>query len=156
MYHSPTKEHLWAKNLTSLPKRGVSALRMFPCLTTKGRPCHIYSTLEANNWTKNNVQLNHQRLLSEVLTTHNSEWHHVTMSMVLLIVHTALATSIYTLQKVSYFSTWGYASHTPRKARSRLDTHSSEVWPYTGKWTKSKGWALFCEWALFRKTMVLS
>ena len=37
-------------------------------------------------------------------------------------------------------STWGCASQTLRKVRSRVGAHLSEL---TGNWAKSKGWALF-------------
>ena len=54
----------------------------------------------------------------------------------------------------SKHSTRGCASQTPRKAHSRVGAHSSKLWSYTRNWA-SRGWALFCEWALFHETMVI-
>ena len=34
----------------------------------------------------------------------------------------------------------------------QVGAHSSKLRQYTGNWAKSRGWALFCEWALFLKT----
>ena len=41
--YSLAKECPWAEHFTSLPKRGVSALLSVPHLTTKERPCPVYS-----------------------------------------------------------------------------------------------------------------
>jgi len=43
----------------------------------------------------------------------------------------------------------GCASQTPRKARSRVGTHFSKLWPYTGNWAKSRGWVLFHETTVY-------
>ena len=76
---------------------------------------------------------------------------------------TTLATSVYAqMPLVKYYitsdtcNTWGCASQTPHKAHSRVGVHSSKLWPYTGKWAKSRGWVFFCEWALFHKTTVIA
>ena len=59
------------------------------------------------------------------------------------------------------YSAWGcafqhYASvlYYSHEARSRVGAHLSKLWPYMGNWAKSRGWAFFCEWALFSKTML--
>ena len=42
-YHSLSKECPWAGLLTSLPNQGVVTLACVSKLTTKERPCHVYS-----------------------------------------------------------------------------------------------------------------
>ena len=41
-YRSLSKEHPWANHFTSLPKRGWALFRLFPHLTTKEHPHHVY------------------------------------------------------------------------------------------------------------------
>ena len=48
----------------------------------------------------------------------------------------------------------GCAFQAPHEARSKVGAHLSKLRPYTGNWTKSRGWALIHEWPLFRETMV--
>ena len=50
-------------------------------------------------------------------------------------------------------SAWGCASTSPHKVHSRVGDHLGKLWPYTGNRDKSKGRALFCEWALFHETL---
>ena len=49
-------------------------------------------------------------------------------------------------------STWGIAMLL--KLHMKL-AHSSKLWPYVGYWAKSRGWMLFCEWALFPEATVI-
>ena len=84
--------------------------------------------------------------------TQHSEWHHITMSMVYLAVRTAI--NYVQMPLVLYYtkfltsgmhSAWGSASQTLLKAHSKVGTPLSKLWPCTGKWAKSRGWAIFRE-----------
>ena len=72
IYCSLTKECPWAELLTSLPKKGEGAVLSVSTfiLTTKDRPCHIYSDLMTSKKIlgQNNLQRNHQWLQSQFLT----------------------------------------------------------------------------------------
>ena len=75
LYHSLSIEHPWAEHLTSLPKRWVIALSTVSAFNQERAPTSCLQwlePLEANNWTQNNVQRNHQCLRSWVLTAHNT------------------------------------------------------------------------------------
>ena len=60
---------------TSAKEGGWTLFRVVPHLTTKERPCYIclqrLDALEANNWTNNTIERNHQWFRSQVLTAHN-------------------------------------------------------------------------------------
>ena len=74
-YCSLPKKGPLAEHLTSLPKRGVGALSTVPAFNHERAPTSCLQQLEAlkaNDWTQNNVQRNHQRLRSQVLTAHNT------------------------------------------------------------------------------------
>ena len=75
IYRSLAKKGPWADHLTSLPKRGVGALSGVSAFNHERAPMSCLQrldALEANNWTNSNVQRNHQRLRSRVLTAHNT------------------------------------------------------------------------------------
>ena len=75
MYRSLAKKGPWAEHLTSLPKRGVGTLSTVSALNHERVPTSCLQrleALEANNWTQNNVQRNHQWLQSQVLTAHST------------------------------------------------------------------------------------
>ena len=74
-YHSLAKKGPWAEHLTSLPKKGGCALSTVSIFNHERAPTSCLQqleVLEANNWTQSNVQHNHQRLRSWVLTAHNA------------------------------------------------------------------------------------
>ena len=74
-YHSLAKKGQWAEHLTNLPKRGVGALSTVSAFNHERPPTSCLQrleALEANNWTQNNVQRNHQQFWSRVLTAHNT------------------------------------------------------------------------------------
>ena len=74
-YRSLAKKGPWAQHLTSLPKSGVGALSTGSAFNHERVPTSCLQrleALEANNWTQNNVQRNHQWLRSRVLTAHNN------------------------------------------------------------------------------------
>ena len=67
MYRSLSKRGPWAEYLTSLPKRGVGVLSTLSAFNHERAPMSCLQrlkALEANNWTQNNVQWNHQWLRS--------------------------------------------------------------------------------------------
>ena len=75
IYCSLTRKGPWAEHLTSLPKRGVGALSTVSAFHHKRTPTSCLQwleALEANNWTQNNIQRNHQRLWSRVLMAHST------------------------------------------------------------------------------------
>ena len=72
LLYSLTKEHPWAGNLTSLPKRGMGALLSVSAFNHEIAPMwHLQQldTLKTNNLKNNNVQQSHQGPRSQVLTT---------------------------------------------------------------------------------------
>ena len=71
-YRSLVKEHPWAENLTSLPKRRVDTISN---LTMKEQKVKF----KATNLTNNNVQQSHIDVKSN--GTQHSEWHDVIMSV---------------------------------------------------------------------------
>ena len=71
-YCSLMKERQWAEYRTNLPKRGAGALLNVSAFNygRASMSClQLHDTLKATN---NNVQRNHQRIPSQVLTTHNT------------------------------------------------------------------------------------
>ena len=74
-YHGLLKKGPLAEHRTSLPKRGVGALSTVSAFNHKRTPTSCLQrleALEANKWTQNNVQRNHQQLRNRVLTAHNT------------------------------------------------------------------------------------
>ena len=75
MYCSLPKKSPWAEHPLSLPKWGVGTLSTISAFNCERAPTSCLQrlkALEANNWTQNNVQRNHQRLRRRVLTAHNT------------------------------------------------------------------------------------
>ena len=75
IYHSLMKKGPWAEHLASLPKRGVGALSTVSAFNHERAPMSCLQrlkALEANNWTQNNIQHNHQQLRSRVLMVRNT------------------------------------------------------------------------------------
>ena len=89
-------------------------LRVFPHLTTKEHLSCLQwlDALEAKNWTNNNGQRNHQwASKSSPDGTQHAEWHHVTVSIVYLVVRTVLAMSVYAKMPCSnlwWSITWSF------------------------------------------------
>ena len=176
LYHSLVKKGPWAEHLTSLPKRGVGTLSTVSAFNHERVPTSCLQwleALEANNWMQNNVQRNHQGLRSWVLMAHNTWnctmwwWAYCSSHLVSRLpwgcsphylrpwmqrccvkYHTQFLTR-------DTHSARGCASQTLCEAHSRMGAHSGELCPYTRKLAKSRGWALFSEWALFGKTTVI-
>ena len=69
------KRALGRSTLQVCQRRGVGALSTVSAFRHERAPTSCLQRLEApeaNNWTQNNVQRNHQRLRSRVLTAHNT------------------------------------------------------------------------------------
>ena len=142
------KECPWVEHLTNLPKWGVGALLSVLDLTMKERPYHVYhNSMPSKQIIWQTIHTTEPPKSSPDGTQH-AEWHHVTVSMVWLTVHTALAMSVYTKMPCSNLlkcytkfltsvmhSTWGCYSETPQEARSRVGAHLSKLY--------SQKWALF-------------
>ena len=74
-YRSLPKKGPWVEHLTSLQKRRVGALSTVSAFNHERAPTSSLQqleALEANNWTQNKVQQNHQQVRSGVLTAHNT------------------------------------------------------------------------------------
>ena len=69
LYHSLAKKGPWAEHLASLPKWGVGTLSTVSTFNHERAPTSCLQQLEP---TQNNVQRNHQRLQSRILTAHNT------------------------------------------------------------------------------------
>ena len=74
-YCSLMKERQWAEHHTNLPKRGVGALLSISAFNHERVPMSCSQLLDTLKATNSNVQQNHQRIPSQVLTTHNTQWH---------------------------------------------------------------------------------
>ena len=174
IYRSLAKKGPWTEHLTSLPKRGVGVLLTVSAFNHERAPTSCLQrleALEANKCTQNNLQRNHQRLRSRVLTAHNTpngtisdgehsivcgaHCRHPSTQRCFVLNFGAV---LYDISYLRYSSgiciARGRASKTPREARSRVGAYSSKLWSFTRNWAKSRGWVLFHEWALFRETMV--
>ena len=116
--------------------------------------------LKANNLDKKIVQQHQQWLWSRVLTAHNTpngtisgvprNVHYISYVRLTLVTQRCLVVTFGEVLHEVFFtsdmhSAWGCASQTPCKTRSRVGTHLSKLWTYTGNWAKSRGWALFPE-----------
>ena len=69
---SLVKECPWAEHLTSLQKRGVGIFLMFPHLTMKECPCHVYNDSMPPKQIIRQIITCNQGLQSLVLTSHNT------------------------------------------------------------------------------------
>ena len=118
---------------------GWVLFQVFPHLTMKERPCHVYSdslnALEENNWTKNNIQWNYQWLWSWVLMAYNTLNGAVSLWTWFSLRFLSLP-QICTALKAVLLRVHSWSS---------VGAHLSKIWSYTGKWAKNRGWVLFCE-----------
>ena len=143
---------------------GWALFWLFPHLTTKERPHHVYSDLKPSK------QIFGHKIMHNVITSgfkvESWRWAYCSSWLVsrlpwgcYLISHIRLCKDALVKYYTKFLtwdthSAWGCASQTPCEARSRVGAHSGKLWPYTRNWAKSRGWALFREWAPFLETTV--
>ena len=124
-------------------KEGGALFRLFPHLTMKERPHHVYSD------TKPSKKIIAHKIMYSGFEV--KSWWHTTL-------RTAQRDSEHSVARgarcISYillyakmlcmFLTWdthsarGRASQTPREARSGVGAHSSKLWPYAKNWAKRR------------------
>ena len=154
IYHNLTKRRPRGEHL-----KGVSTLSSVLAFNHEERPCHVYSDLRqitktiAYNGTKSGFKVKawwHRKNLWMATCLHE----HCVTHGAHRIRYVCLHMSVYLRYA---YSARGSASQTQQVHtwdRTRVGTHLSKIWPYTGNWTKSRGWALFLGCSLFHETTV--